>query len=952
MADAALQESVVPAALDFNSEPHGEHEVGDTDSAGHATDISESDTSADRHENDRDIPDTCPEISPNIQPGSKVTGTEMPNTKNPLSPTKSKPGLSLKPSQGKTPSAPPTPTIISSGTSSPATSAPPLKKSSSTPPAAAVSKPSASASRTSASIVPTRPAPSTGVKATSTTAPHGAVRASITSPTGSVASLKSSTTSHRPRPSISEAGKRATPTSTRPTPSTTKPAAGSTKQATPRTSTVGSAAKPSQPSASITSIHEVKEDGNDNEGMRKKLHDATEELASKAQAVNDLEDQIKRLQASLSDAKAEIEAKESSIGELRQERANMEASYKDQLEASGKQTTGAIVAQLTVAEDELMDPKISALQSAVQAKEESIQSLSLQRASLETQLSEITQKLESSRSSQKAAAEAEQLATSKMDADLNASIASIEALKSAHVQTNEELKSKLQDLERSASEIAQLETQITEMKAEREDHANKVSELEVEVLELKESHESLEDERDKLRAKVKELEDQISLLTAAAEQAQQDARAKEVEFSAKIEDLLSQHTRELQTSSEERAKIAANLEAVQSQLELAQRDLDVARKEAIAAAEAHSQELRKKSELHQEIERIKAELEGEEAKYSSQLEAFKAEHEVHLQDAFKRAKIEAGEQHALELQGLRESSNATIVQLRAANEANIEELKAEYSSTRESEITALEKQINTLSLELKAAKDDLAKAKASLDGARLEVESLSKQREDALAAAAAVPPVSSEHLEEKTRLINELSQAKHDLNSTTDLLDLTKASLSELSNSHAKELEGAAKARAEEVIKLRAEHDEETTTFANQKMELSMRISDLEGELATVKASIVERAPPRSNGVSVPHPPSPDTAGVTKEELQRMHEAHNLKLHDLQAEHDKAIKALQDEFKAAQQKAEELQQEVARKAMEIHYLEQDHEESQEQITRLKEDLEVIAQRPKLAEQSA
>ncbi|KIL71797.1 hypothetical protein M378DRAFT_64977, partial [Amanita muscaria Koide BX008] len=843
--------------------------------------------------------------------------------------------------------------VSSSAAMKPATSAPPLKKSSSTPPAAAVSKPSASASRTSstattrrASIVPTRPAPSAGVKASaapaavktaSTTAPHGAVRASITSPTGSVASLKSSTTSHRPRPSISEAGKRATPTSTRPTPSTTKPAAGSTKQATPRTSTVGSAAKPSQPSASITSIHEVKEDGNDNEGMRKKLHDATEELASKAQAVNDLEDQIKRLQASLSDAKAEIEAKESSIGELRQERANMEASYKDQLEASGKQTTGAIVAQLTVAEDE-----ISALQSAVQAKEESIQSLSSQRASLETQLSEITQKLESSRSSQKAAAEAEQLATSKMDADLNASIASIEALKSAHVQTNEELKSKLQDLERSASEIAQLETQITEMKAEREDHANKVSELEVEVLELKESHESLEDERDKLRAKVKELEDQISLLTAAAEQAQQDARAKEVEFSAKIEDLLSQHTRELQTSSEERAKIAANLEAVQSQLELAQRDLDVARKEAIAAAEAHSQELRKveetftsqKSELHQEIERIKAELEGEEAKYSSQLEAFKAEHEVLLQDAFKRAKvIEAGEQHALELQGLRESSNATIVQLRAANEANIEELKAEYSSTRESEITALEKQINTLSLELKAAKDDLAKAKAALDGARLEVESLSKQRDDALAAAAAVPPVSSEHLEEKTRLINELSQAKHDLNSTTDLLDLTKASLSELSNSHAKELEGAAKARAEEVIKLRAEHDEEITTFANQKMELSMRISDLEGELATVKASIVERAPPRSNGVSVPHPPSPDTAGVTKEELQRMHEAHNLKLHDLQAEHDKAIKALQDEFKAAQQKAEELQQEVARKAMEIHYLEQDHEESQEQITR-------------------
>lgn len=64
-----------------------------------------------------------------------------------------------------------------------------------------------------------------------------------------------------------------------------------------------------------------------------------------------------------------------------------------------------------------------------------------------------------------------------------------------------------------------------------------------------------------------------------------------------------------------------------------------------------------------------------------------------------------------------------------------------------------------------------------------------------------------------------------------------------------------------------------------------------------------------------------------------MHEAHNLKLYDLQAAHDRAIKALQEELKASNAKSEELQQDLSRKAMEIQYLEQDQEESQEQVTR-------------------
>jgi chromosome segregation ATPase len=235
-----------------------------------------------------------------------------------------------------------------------------------------------------------------------------------------------------------------------------------------------------------------------------------------------------------------------------------------------------------------------------------------------------------------------------------------------------------------------------------------------------------------------------------------------------------------------------------------------------------------------------------------------------------------------------------------------------------------------LKLDLKATQDDLAKAKAGLESARGEIESLTSQRDEALATAASIPQISPEYVEEMTRLSKELSNTKDDLAAATDMLNLTKASLTEMSHNQTKELEEVAKGRADEVIKLRSAYDEEVTSLATQKSELLVRLSDLEGELATLKATISsETVAPKSNSNGVAHL----APGVTKEELQRLHEAHNLKMHDLQAEHEKAVKALKLELEASQSRTEEVRQEVERKVMEIQYLEQDHEENQEQITR-------------------
>ncbi len=162
------------------------------------------------------------------------------------------------------------------------------------------------------------------------------------------------------------------------------------------------------------------------------------------------------------------------------------------------------------------------------------------------------------------------------------------------------------------------------------------------------------------------------------------------------------------------------------------------------------------------------------------------------------------------------------------------------------------------------------------------------------------------------------------------MFQATKGSLGEMADNHVKELEEAAKTRVEEVTKLRTVHQEEITTLVKEKSNLITRLSDLEGELATAKAALNAEpvTPQKTNGTAHQR-----NSSISREELQRLHEAHNAKLHDFQAEHDRAIRALREELNISLAKSDELQQEVVRKAMEIQYLEQDQEESQDQITR-------------------
>lgn len=293
---------------------------------------------------------------------------------------------------------------------------------------------------------------------------------------------------------------------------------------------------------------------------------------------------------------------------------------------------------------------------------------------------------------------------------------------------------------------------------------------------------------------------------------------------------------------------------------------------------------------------------------------------------------EAGTAHGKDLADLRGQSQAMIEQLNAGHKSYIEELKTEHQSLLDSNIKTLEKTNNSLSLELKAARDDLSKAKAALSASVPEIDGLKKQLEEAeKAAAAALESSASEQAGEILRIRRELSAANDEATALKEVLAVQKDSISEMSNNHAAELELAAKARVEEVTKLRAEFDEEKASLVQEKSNLSARVSDLEGEVATLRATLEAQASaPASKGNGVATAPS---ASVSKEDLTKLHEAHNLKVHDLEAQHERAVQDLRGELNSAVTRTGELQNEIDRKTMEINYLESETEEKDDTITR-------------------
>ncbi len=339
---------------------------------------------------------------------------------------------------------------------------------------------------------------------------------------------------------------------------------------------------------------------------------------------------------------------------------------------------------------------------------------------------------------------------------------------------------------------------------------------------------------------------------------------------------------------------------------------------------------------------------AQEAVYDAKVQGVKDEHEQRLQQAFERAKVsfpndwmilffsfvqnEAGDAHSQDLQVLRVKSEDATEQLRSSHQATVEGLKTDHEAALASQAQAFQKQLSSKALELKATAEDLAKAKTMHSASLQEVETLKVQldgaRQGALDAASTAAANQDAEIE---RLTKELSNTREEFDGVNDAFRATQESIRQMGNNHQMELEEAAKGRAEEVSKLRVAHDAEIQLLVTDKAGLVTRLSDLEGELHSLRASAASTettTSPKRNGSAAA---SAET--VTKDELLRMHEAHNLKMSDLQAQHGKDIRALQEQLDTARARASEVEQDLERKKMEIAYLEQGEEESQDQITK-------------------
>jgi chromosome segregation ATPase len=291
----------------------------------------------------------------------------------------------------------------------------------------------------------------------------------------------------------------------------------------------------------------------------------------------------------------------------------------------------------------------------------------------------------------------------------------------------------------------------------------------------------------------------------------------------------------------------------------------------------------------------------------------------------------AGSAHSQDLQALRAESAATIVQLRAAQQSTIDELKAEHEAALDSQVKSLEKKLAGRDLELKATQDDLIKAKTALAAASPEIESLKAQLQNASRDADSIAAsVGADQTAEIERLARELAASQDDLSALKEALEVTKQSMSQMSHIHGNELEESTRKHVEELSKLRAQHSEEQSTSAAEKSALQVQLSDLKGEIATLRATadVEHIASPKTNGST-----AQSAAGALPEDIQKLHAAHNLKMEDLRAEHKKHEDALQEQLVLALDKAAEHEQQVSNKTMEVSYLESEQDELNEEVAR-------------------
>ena len=256
----------------------------------------------------------------------------------------------------------------------------------------------------------------------------------------------------------------------------------------------------------------------------------------------------------------------------------------------------------------------------------------------------------------------------------------------------------------------------------------------------------------------------------------------------------------------------------------------------------------------------------------------------------------------------------------------------------EEQKSTLDKHVKELSINLAATTDDLAKSKTLLASSQEEIDSLRKRLDEAQDAIAGAS-VSAD-----AAITEQLERAKKDVASTMDDMNTYKKLLEETQLSFASDTDARAAAHVGELREVVAKHTQETASqnelhnqeLARRTAEIAGLRSALEDErdakekaLAQITSlqSIRSRSPPTSPRNT------PSRTGVSKEEIVKLHQAHNVTLMTVEAEHKKETQALKDQIARLEELVNETQGEKEHKELELSFLNQEKNELEDEVKR-------------------
>lgn len=314
------------------------------------------------------------------------------------------------------------------------------------------------------------------------------------------------------------------------------------------------------------------------------------------------------------------------------------------------------------------------------------------------------------------------------------------------------------------------------------------------------------------------------------------------------------------------------------------------------------------------------------------IESLQGEKEESVRKAFNEAKDAASSEHKGELRKLRHEAELTIAQIQEAGKVKLENMNSSLATEAEERIAELRKRLGDTDLELRAARDDLLKTKASLSQKETELSSITNEYNDMKEMSKLGKREEANSSTEVADLQKKLEATIDELSGTRAAFEATKESIEAMSNNHRQELEESATKRAREMADLQQAFELEKADLIEKKNAALNKVHELEIEVKSGENGHVQ-----SQAASTTSGPS----GIPREELNRMYEAHNLKVHSLEANHRKSISEMEATLEQSLKFKEELQAAAERREMEIHFLTTENEENADRIKRLEDEIEML-----------